>query len=137
VKAVVRSPFQKAQAVEFVLALRVSSRVFITAGVLSARAAGTTHEQLNSAPSKGAPSLMAHLRDKEPGTSGRRLSHSARPGVLRQLAFNSAEMGNPMPPLSDGEVHALRAPMRALERVRFRFLELCGCCPRILASPES
>ena len=34
-------------------------------------------------------------------------------------------------------VHALRCPMRALERVRFRFLELCRCCPRILASPES
>jgi hypothetical protein len=55
------------------------------------------------------------------------LSHAARSGVLRQLAANSAGMGNAMPPLSDGKVRALRfrcAPSNECDFVFWSFADV-------------
>src|SRR5215471_840973 len=66
--------------------------IFSTAGVLSALSTAATYEQLGSSPCSGTSGVRFHLRSSSCTVAGKRSSHAARSGVLRQLASSAHEI---------------------------------------------
>src|SRR5581483_1884448 len=108
-----RIAIQEAQAMEFVLALHVWHPEFqYRGGSVSTRRRRhprATHFLAFKGHSEREGPADTDLDSKEPSTWGSRLSHAARSGVLRQLAANSAGIGNAIPPLSGRQCP--RSPM--------------------------